>query len=142
MLSAAEPVDSWRYHYVKRAFDVLCAIILIAVFAIPGLLIAAAILLTSEGPVFYREQRIGRDGRLFRIWKFRSMFRNAARLAGIAGTEQGGKVLQWRMRKHLRDPRITPIGGILRSWSLDEIPQLLNVLCGQMSLIVPAPSSR
>ena len=139
MLSAAEPVDSWRYHYVKRAFDVLCAIILIAVFAIPGLLIAAAILLTSEGPVFYREQRIGRDGRLFRIWKFRSMFRNAARLAGIAGTEQGGKVLQWRMRKHLRDPRITPIGGILRSWSLDEIPQLLNVLCGQMSLIGPRP---
>src|ERR1035438_7126232 len=104
MLSAAEPVDSWRYRYVKRAFDVLCAIILTAAFAIPALLIAAAILLTSEGPVFYREERIGRDGRLFRIWKFRSMYRNAARLGHIEGKQPGGTVLQWRMRKHLADP--------------------------------------
>jgi lipopolysaccharide/colanic/teichoic acid biosynthesis glycosyltransferase len=139
LLFKANPVDSWRYHYVKRGLDVLCALILIAFFAIPGLLIAAVILLTSEGSAFYREVRIGRDGRLFRIWKFRSMYRNAPRLGSIAGAEQGGKVLQWRMRKHLKDPRITAIGGILRRWSLDELPQLFNVLSGEMSLVGPRP---
>ena len=80
LLPAEEPVDSWRYRYVKRAFDVLFSLVMIAVFAIPGLLIAAAIVLTSEGPVFYREERIGRNGRLFQILKFRSMHRHAAHL--------------------------------------------------------------
>jgi lipopolysaccharide/colanic/teichoic acid biosynthesis glycosyltransferase len=102
-------------------------------------LIAAAILLTSRGPVFYREERIGRDGQLFRIWKFRSMRQNAPRQVHIAGAQSGGTVLQWRMRKHLRDPRITAIGGFLRRWSLDEVPQLLNVLRGEMSFIGPRP---
>jgi lipopolysaccharide/colanic/teichoic acid biosynthesis glycosyltransferase len=82
-LSAEEPVDSWRYRYVKRTFDVLCSLLMIAVFAIPGLLIAMAIVLTSEGPVFYREERIGRNGRRFHILKFRSMHRHAARLNDI-----------------------------------------------------------
>jgi len=139
LLFKANPVDSWRYHYVKRGLDVLCALILIAFFAIPGLLIAAVILLTSEGSAFYREVRIGRDGRLFRIWKFRSMFSNAAERARIADSETGAKVREWRMHKHLRDPRITKVGGFLRKWSLDELPQLLNVLTGDMSLIGPRP---
>jgi lipopolysaccharide/colanic/teichoic acid biosynthesis glycosyltransferase len=139
LLSTEEPVDSWRYQYVKRAFDVLCALIMILVFVLPGLLIAAAVLLTSEGPVFYREERVGREGRSFQILKFRSMYRNAAGLGHIAGAQPGGTVLQWRMRKHLSDPRITAIGGILRRWSLDELPQLFNVLRGEMSLIGPRP---
>jgi lipopolysaccharide/colanic/teichoic acid biosynthesis glycosyltransferase len=139
MLSAVVPVYSWRYRYVKRAFDVVCALIMIVAFMIPGLLIAAAVLLTSRGPVFYREERIGRGDRPFRIWKFRSMQRNAARRGHIPDVQPGGTVLQWRMRKHLRDPRITPIGGFLRRWSLDELPQLFNVLRGEMSLIGPRP---
>jgi lipopolysaccharide/colanic/teichoic acid biosynthesis glycosyltransferase len=133
------PVDSWRYRYVKRAIDVVFSLIMIAAFALPGLMIAFAIFATSRGPVFYREKRIGRNGRLFRIWKFRSMHRNAAQRARIAGTESGAKILEWRMHKHLRDPRITRIGGFLRKWSLDELPQLLNVLTGDMSLIGPRP---
>jgi lipopolysaccharide/colanic/teichoic acid biosynthesis glycosyltransferase len=133
------PLKSWRYQHVKRAFDVLCSLIMILVFAIPGLLIAAAIALTSGGPVFYREERIGRDRRPFRIWKFRSMYSDAAEWARIAEVNPGGKVLEWRMRKHLRDPRITAIGRFLRSWSLDELPQLFNVLRGEMSLIGPRP---
>jgi lipopolysaccharide/colanic/teichoic acid biosynthesis glycosyltransferase len=108
-------------------------------FAIPGLLIAAAIAATSSGPVFYRERRIGRKGQFFRIWKFRSMHKNAAQRARIADSQTGAKVLEWRMHKHLRDPRITGIGGFLRKWSLDELPQLLNVLTGDMSLIGPRP---
>jgi len=133
------PVDSWRYRYVKRAIDITFSLIMITAFAVPGLLIAAAIIMTSSGPVFYCEKRIGRNGRLFRIWKFRSMHRNAAERARIADTEAGAKILEWRMHKHLRDPRITRIGGFLRKWSLDELPQLINVLIGDMSLIGPRP---
>ena len=132
-------VDTWRYRYAKRAIDITFSLIMIAAFALPGLVIAIAIGATSSGPVFYREKRIGRGGRLFRIWKFRSMHRNAAQKARIADTEGGAKILEWRMHKHLRDPRITKIGGFLRKWSLDELPQLLNVLTGDMALIGPRP---
>ena len=133
------PTDSWRYQYVKRTIDLFCAIVLIIVFAVPGLLIAAAIRLTSKGPIFYREWRIGRDGRLFRIWKFRSMYLHSAQRARIAEEHAESNVLEWRMRKHLRDPRVTPIGRVIRSWSLDEIPQLFNVIRGEMSFIGPRP---
>ncbi|MGA2220037.1 MAG: sugar transferase [Terracidiphilus sp.] len=138
-LSSEAPVDSWRYRYVKRSIDIACSLLMITGFAIPGLIIAAAIFLTSRGPIFYREQRIGRNGRLFRIWKFRSMHRNAAQRARIADAQTGARVLEWRMHKHLRDPRITAVGGFLRLWSLDELPQLFNVLLGDMSLIGPRP---
>lgn len=134
-----ESVDSWRYQYVKRGFDVLWALMMIVFFAIPGLMIAAAVLLTSEGPVFYREERIGQDGRPFKIFKFRSMYRNAPRLVHIEDGQPEGTVLQWRMRKDLRDPRITVVGGFLRRWSLDELPQLFNIFRGEMSFIGPRP---
>ena len=133
------PLESWRYQRVKRTFDFLCSLIMILVFAIPGLLIAAIILYTSGGPVFYREERIGRDRRPFRIWKFRSMYSDATKHARIADMNPSGNVLEWRMQKHLQDHRITVIGRFLRCWSLDELPQLFNVLCGEMSLIGPRP---
>jgi exopolysaccharide production protein ExoY len=138
-LSPAElPLDSWRYRYVKRAFDVVCALLMMAVFLLPGLLIAALIRLTSAYPVFYREERIGRNGVPFRIWKFRTMRpHNAMRASATAHSE--GIVLQWRMQKHRNDPRITPLGRFLRRWSLDELPQLFNVVRGEMSLIGPRP---
>ncbi len=139
LLSAEEPVASWRYQYVKRAFDVVCALTMTVAFAIPGLLIAAAILFTSEGPVFYREERVGREGRPFQIWKFRSMYRSAAQLGDILGGQRDEEGLQWRMNKNRRDPRITAIGDVLRRWSLDELPQLFNVIRGEMSLIGPRP---
>jgi lipopolysaccharide/colanic/teichoic acid biosynthesis glycosyltransferase len=139
LLLAEMPVDSWRYQYVKRAFDMLFALFMILLLMVPGLLIAAAILLTSKGPVFYREERIGRDGHPFCIWKFRSMHRNALQLEQMASAQSREAGLQWRMHKPLRDPRITPIGSFLRRWSLDELPQLFNVLRGEMSLIGPRP---
>jgi len=137
--SAGAPVNSLQYEHVKRGLDVLCASIMLLVFAAPGLMIAAAIKLTSRGPVFYREERIGRGGRPFQIWKFRSMCMNAEVLGRAVNPLPGGKTVHRRMHKHLPDSRITGIGRILRQWSLDELPQLLNVLRGEMSLVGPRP---
>lgn len=132
-------LNCWRYRYLKRMIDILGSFILMIAFAIPGLVIAAATLLSSRGPVFYREERIGRGGMPFRIWKFRSMHCNAPRQSRIKARQQGGVVLEWRMCKQHRDPRITAVGGFLRRWSLDELPQLFNVLRGEMSLVGPRP---
>ena len=134
---SSSPVESWRYLLIKRLIDVVSSAFLIALFAIPSIFIAIVIRCTSEGPVFYREERIGRYGRVFRIWKFRSMYRSAPERARIEGSHTG--VLEWRMRKHAGDPRITPIGRFLRRWSLDELPQLINVFRGEMSLVGPRP---
>lgn len=135
--TSSAAVESLRYLWVKRGIDLIFSAFLLSLIAIPGLFIAAIIRCTSEGPVFYRENRIGRYGRVFRIWKFRSMYCDAPKRARIAGNHPG--VLEWRMRKQAGDPRITPIGGFLRRWSIDEFPQLLNVLRGEMSLIGPRP---
>jgi lipopolysaccharide/colanic/teichoic acid biosynthesis glycosyltransferase len=127
--------QSRRYQYAKRAIDILGSSAMLAAFSVPCVAIAAAIRLTSPGPVFYREERIGLGGRPFRICKFRSMYSNSAQVSAPNAGE-------WRTRKRLqdgRDPRITSIGGFLRRWSLDEIPQLFNVLRGEMSLIGPRP---
>jgi len=132
-------LHSRRYRYLKRAFDLLFSFFMLIVLAVPGLLIAAAIVLTSRGPVFYREERVGCGGRLFRIWKFRSMRQNAPFKSRVQAKHTGGVVLEWRMCKQRRDPRITAVGGFIRRWSLDELPQLFNVLRGEMSLVGPRP---
>jgi lipopolysaccharide/colanic/teichoic acid biosynthesis glycosyltransferase len=131
-------LDSWRYRYVKRAFDVALALLMALVLLVPALLIALAIRLTSAYPVFYSEKRIGRNGVAFRIWKFRSMRPHTVPHRSSSGHMEG-IVLEWRMDKRGYDPRITRIGRFLRRWSLDEVPQLFNVLRGDMSLIGPRP---
>ena len=130
-------VDSWRYVYVKRILDAVIASAMLLVLALPGLLIAAVILATSSGPVFYREKRIGRFGRTFQIWKFRSMRCNPSR--SRMDRESAKDHLSYRTRKTHGDPRITSVGRFLRRWSLDEIPQIINVLRGEMSMIGPRP---
>jgi lipopolysaccharide/colanic/teichoic acid biosynthesis glycosyltransferase len=110
---------------LKRCLDVFFSLILVAA-ALPVLAIAcAAIRLDSPGSVLYRQWRSGRDGQPFQILKLRTMMNGADRL-GPALTQSA-------------DPRITRIGSVLRRWSIDEIPQLLNVLAGQMSLVGPRP---
>jgi exopolysaccharide production protein ExoY len=138
--AAAEiSLDLWRYLYVKRVIDLLLGSVMLVAFLVPGLLIAVLIALTSTGAVFYREERIGRNGRRFRIWKFRTMYADSWRRGGTAPYQSSGAILHWRTAKRLRDPRITAVGRVLRSWSLDELPQVINVLNGEMSLVGPRP---
>ena len=112
----------------KRAIDVIFALVLLVVFAPVMLAIALAIKLDTPGAVFFRQQRLGLGGRPFAILKFRSM----------TVAEDGDDVVQARRN----DPRITRVGAILRVWSLDELPQLINVLRGEMSLVGPRPHAR
>lgn len=138
VVPAVLPLDSWRYRYVKRALDVIGALFMLALFLVPGILIALAILITSPYPVFYSEERIGRNGVPFRIWKFRSMRPHYFFHRG-SGAHAEGVVLHLRMNKRRHDPRVTLIGRFLRRWSLDEVPQFFNVLRGDMSLVGPRP---
>ncbi len=130
---------SWQYLGVKRWIDVVCSTLMIIAFLIPGIGIAASVVLTSPGSVLYQEERIGRGGRPFRIWKFRSMVAKNVGLGRVAAVSQFELHSRWRTHKDIRDPRITPVGRFLRKWSLDELPQLINVLRGDMSLVGPRP---
>nr|WP_287001697.1 MULTISPECIES: sugar transferase [Gordonia] len=136
-------VDKPRYQgatkLLKQTFDkVLCLLILLA--ALPVLVICAvAIKLDNPGPVFYRAERIGVNNQPFRMWKFRSMVVGAHNMrAALASADEGNGVL-FKMRD---DPRVTRVGAILRRYSLDELPQLFNVLGGTMSLVGPRPPLR
>lgn len=116
---------SWYYNFVKRTFDLLFAL-LIFLPALPVMiLVALAIKLDSKGPVFFSQERVGLKGKKFTMYKFRSM-----------RTEAGGSELK---PKDGRDPRITRVGHFLRLTSLDELPQILNVLKGDMSFVGPRP---
>ncbi len=124
----------------KRVFDVVFALLL-GLLALPlGLLIASAIAIDSPGPVFFVHTRIGRGKRRFRLWKFRSMVTDAGPVLERYLDEHPGLALEWRSTHKLRnDPRITRVGRILRKTSLDELPQLWNVLRGDMSMVGPRP---
>jgi exopolysaccharide biosynthesis polyprenyl glycosylphosphotransferase len=120
----------------KRVFDVvLASIVLVA--SIPfAALVALAIWLEDRGPVFYRQPRVGRDGRPFTIWKFRSMIVGADQMQEEHWHANVGTGLLFKLKD---DPRVTSVGAVLRRFSLDELPQLLNVLRGDMSLVGPRP---
>jgi exopolysaccharide biosynthesis polyprenyl glycosylphosphotransferase len=116
--------------FVKRIFDVLAASVL-AVLLLPiCLVIAVAIAVSSKGPVLFCHKRVTKDGRLFTMYKFRTMVANASGLK-VSTTDAFFKMRQ--------DPRLTKVGRILRRFSLDEIPQLINVIIGDMSLVGPRP---
>jgi Undecaprenyl-phosphate glucose phosphotransferase len=114
--------NSW----IKRALDVTLSGAAMVAFAVPFGLIAALVKLTSAGPVFYRQERMGLDGKAFTVYKFRSMYLDAEDTSGPV----------WA---HDNDPRATPIGRWLRRLDLDELPQFLNVLVGDMSIVGPRP---
>lgn len=110
---------------MKRLFDIVLSSIVLIVFLPFGIIIALIILLTSKGGIFYVQERIGKEGNPFGLYKFRTMKKDA---------DKAGK-----LTVGMRDPRITSIGYLLRKYKLDEFPQFINVLIGEMSVVGPRP---
>ncbi len=127
-------VRLWKDAALIRLFDIVLAGLGLLFFLPLMMLAAGAVCIETRGPVLFRHQRIGRAGRAFDCLKLRTMTADAeARLTGLANAE-------WRMsRKFRQDSRVTRLGGLLRRSSVDELPQLLNVLKGEMSLVGPRP---
>lgn len=128
--------STW-YHMIKRLIDIvgsLCGII----FLSPVMLItAAAIKLDSKGPVFFTQERVGQKGRIFRMFKFRSMVPEAENLLDKLRDKNEMTGPMFKIKK---DPRVTKVGRFIRKTSIDELPQLFNVLEGEMSLVGPRPN--
>lgn len=110
---------------MKRIFDIVVSFCILLVFFPFGLLIALAIVIESRGGAFYRQERIGKDGVPFRLWKFRTMRVDADKLG--------------KLTVGMRDPRITRVGYVIRKTKLDEFPQFINVFVGEMSIVGPRP---
>lgn len=127
------------YLLIKRAFD-LSAVLLIAPAALFAIGILALLVRLDGSSAFYRQPRIGKDGRTFMLWKLRTMVPHAERKLESYLAAHPQARLAWNQSQKLRDdPRVTAIGRYLRKYSLDELPQLLNVLLGDMSLVGPRP---
>lgn len=113
-------------HFLKRLFDIFVSIIGLIICAIPMLLVAIAIKIESKGPVIFKQERVGKKGKVYWMYKFRSMCVGAEKQEGGVYSGKG-------------DKRVTKVGRILRATSLDELPQLFNLLKGDMSLVGPRP---
>ncbi len=125
---------------IKRGIDILLSGIAIVLLA--PLLIGLAFLVqtTSAGPVFYGHSRVGFGGKTFKCWKFRSMVMNGDEVLAIYFRKNAGAQTEWSETQKLRqDPRVTPLGSVLRKLSLDELPQLFNIFLGDMSVVGPRP---
>lgn len=122
---------------VKRLIDIFGAIIGLMITAVVAIPVAIANKIDSPGPIFYSQIRCGLNGKLFRMWKFRSMIVGADKLKHLVTNEAKGHIF-----KSLHDPRITRVGKFLRRTSLDEFPQFWNVLIGDMSLVGTRPPTR
>lgn len=125
-LPVRRPAALRRTLALKRAFDYALATGLLVLSAPVVMACAVLVRLTSRGPAFYSQQRVGQFGRVFTIYKLRTMYHQCERLSGPRWCVPG-------------DPRVTPVGRVLRALHVDELPQLVNVLAGQMSLIGPRP---
>jgi exopolysaccharide biosynthesis polyprenyl glycosylphosphotransferase len=134
MLYVEEPQLRGTARLIKETFDRAVSLALLLLISPVLLLIAATIKLTSPGPVMFRQQRAGLNGGYFRIWKFRTMYDGAEHVVDELSEE-----LNTGRGKLPDDPRVTRVGRFLRKTSLDELPQLINVLMGQMSLVGPRP---
>lgn len=137
--AAAEKLHSgrWAYRFVKRAFDIAFSAFVLVGFSWLFLIVAVAIKIDDpKGPIFFAQERVGRDGKPFKMYKFRSMCTDAEKkLAELQElNEKDGPVF-----KIANDPRITRVGSVIRKLSIDELPQFINVLVGDMSVVGPRP---
>jgi exopolysaccharide biosynthesis polyprenyl glycosylphosphotransferase len=136
MINLRDPALNDVQRLVKRLFDLTIAGILLVAAFIPMIIITILIKLDTEGPVLFRQQRVGENGRLFAMYKFRSMIAGADEMIDkVMEVTEDGRVLF----KKANDPRVTRVGRLLRHTSLDELPQIFNVLKGEMSLVGPRP---
>ena len=119
---------------LKRILDIVASLFLLIIFLPLFFIIAILVKIDSKGPVFFLQKRCGKNGRVFNMYKFRTMVKDAESLKKRLKNEMEGPMFKMR-----NDPRITGVGRILRRCSLDELPQLINVLKGQMSLVGPRP---
>lgn len=125
------------YHFMKRLEDICASFLAIVILSIPMLIIGLIVKLTSKGPMIYTSKRVGKDGKVFNFYKFRSMVANAENeLENLLEQNEieGGVIFKMK-----EDPRITKFGKFLRKTSLDELPQLFNIFKGDMSLVGPRP---
>jgi exopolysaccharide production protein ExoY len=138
--SARSRASSFSYLFVKRLIDIAVSSCMLLALGPILVVIAAAVRVSSPGPIFYRERRVGHLGKHFTIFKFRSMYTKQY-LCDVLKYQESERVqMQRRMDKQCaRDPRVTRVGAILRKLSLDELPQLFNILRGDMSLVGPRP---
>ncbi|MFI6011638.1 sugar transferase [Streptomyces sp. NPDC051243] len=136
LLDISPPARGGLPALLKAATDRVGSFLLLMVLAPLFALLAFAVRVSSPGPVLYRQERVGRNGTPFPMWKFRTIVVGADRMKGdlAAANEHDGHMFKLR-----RDPRVTPVGRLLRRYSLDELPQLVNVLLGHMSLVGPRP---
>ena len=115
--------------FIKRLFDIILGIVAFPFFIISLIVFGPIIKATDNGPIFYNARRVGKDGKIFKMFKFRSMYVNAPDIRLADGSTYNGK----------DDPRVTKVGRFMRATSIDELPQILNILNGTMSLIGPRP---
>lgn len=118
-------------HVIKRLIDIILSLVGMPFFVLSFIFVAPVIYFTDKGPIFYNAERIGQYGKLFKMYKYRSMYVNAPDIRLADGSTYNGE----------DDPRVTKIGKILRKTSVDEIPQVLNVFLGNMSVIGPRPDT-
>ena len=136
IIGLREPVIEGLPRLVKRGFDLVIDSLLLVLTALPMLLIAIAVKIDTRGPSIFRQERVGENGRLFGMYKFRTMVADAeAQQDQVNIQTEEGEVIH----KQIDDPRVTRVGRFLRRYSLDELPQLINVLKGEMSLVGPRP---
>ena len=116
-------------HFFKRLFDIIVGLIALPFVLLIILIFAPIIYLTDRGPVFYNAERLGKKGKVYKMYKLRSMYVNSPDIKNADGSTYNGE----------NDPRVTPVGRFMRKTSIDELPQFLNILFGHMSLIGPRP---
>ncbi|HMH16097.1 MAG TPA: sugar transferase [Edaphobacter sp.] len=134
------PSELFRYRVIKRCADVLLVLISMPLTLLTLGIVSVMVMLSSPGPILYSHRRIRKSGAFFSMWKFRTMCVNSAEVLEEYLAQNPKARTEWNETHKLRnDPRITPIGLFLRRYSLDELPQLWNVLVGQMSLVGPRP---
>lgn len=129
------------YSFFKRAFDIFCSFLAIIVLSWFLLIMAILVKVTSKGPVLFKDKRVGRNGKEIKVYKFRSMYVDAeSRLREYLTEEQ---YQNWLVERKIdNDPRITKLGKFIRKTSIDELPQLFNILKGDMSIVGPRPITK